>query len=156
MTGDRVPTEGEAAARIQQAETVFDAAAVMSIAICDRGEPWIGRVFFVEDEPSAGRLDLCCAIVETPHTREMLGRGVSVAFIVAGGSPDRWINGAGTAELVEDEADVMAIAKRLRDKSGDVSPFLDTVATRAIRVHVHRLKLTDLAADPPVAEFTFE
>lgn len=154
--GDRAPTSAEAAQVVDLAEVIFEQHPTMSIAACDGGEPWAAKVFFVDDEPQPGRLDICCALLVTSRKLAMIEANPRVAFIVAGELPDRWIQGVGTAELVEDEADAAAIHKRLSEKSAAAGPFLERVPCRAIRIHIDRLKLTDVTRKPPIAELSFD
>lgn len=151
----RLPSDSEAAERTDALGAVFDAHASMAIATASDGEPWVAKVFFVDDEPAPGRLDLCCCLLLTSRKLANLQRDPRVAFLVAGDSPDRWVQGLGRAELVEDEADAEAIEKRLEAKSAAAGAFLGLVKWRAVRIHVERVKLTDVAMKPPVAEFSF-
>lgn len=127
----------------------------MSVALCAADKPWIGKVFFVEDTPEAGRLDVCCAIVGTEHNVALFGENASVAFLAGGDEPDRWVQGTGVAEIVTDDADALAIVKRLRDRSDAAARFLELLDARAVRIRVQRLTAVDLDADPPIAEFSF-
>lgn len=153
---ERVPTAGEADERVDAIKELFDRYHTMSIAAASRGgDPWVAKVFFIEDEPAAGRLDLCCALINTSHKLAMIRETGRIAFVVAGDHPDRWAQGTGTAELVEDDADGDAIMKRLEAKSPAAGPFLRMVSWTAVRIHVDRLKLTDITTRPPITEFTF-
>lgn len=153
---DREPTEGEAGERVDAIKDLFDRYHTMSIAAASgSGDPWVAKVFFVEDEPTPGRLDLCCALINTSRKLAMIKETRRIAFVVAGDHPDRWAQGTGDVDLVEDDADADAIMKRLEGKSPAAGPFLRMVDWTAVRVHVDRLKLTDIATRPPVTEFTF-
>ncbi|MCI0345410.1 MAG: pyridoxamine 5'-phosphate oxidase family protein, partial [Chloroflexi bacterium] len=121
---DREPTEGEADERVDAIKDLFDRYHTMSVAAASGGEPWIAKVFFVDDEPSAGRLDLCCALIKTSRKLAMIKETMRVAFVVAGDHPDRWAQGTGNVELVTDDADADAIMKRLEGKSPAAGPFL--------------------------------
>ncbi|HEX9712098.1 MAG TPA: hypothetical protein VGB52_06015 [Actinomycetota bacterium] len=155
MTVERSPTGAEAADRIQRAEGVLEANETMSVALCSADKPWIGKVFFIEDTPEPGRLDVCCAIVGTDHNVALFSEGATVAFLAGGEEPDRWVQGSGYAEVVADDADALAIVKRLRDRSEAAARFLELLDARAVRIHVQRLTAVDLDADPPIAEFSF-
>lgn len=152
---ERAPTPEEASQRIEDAKAIFDAHATMAISTWQDGEPWLARVFFVEDEPDTGRLDMCSSVLVGSRKLAMLSANPRVAFLVGGDVPDRWIQGIGVAEAVHDDADGDAIRKRLSEKSEAAGPFLRSVASQAIRIHVERIKLTDVTSRPPVTEFTF-
>ncbi len=154
-TDEREPTAGEAGERVDAIKDLFDRYHTMSIAAASQGEPWIAKVFFVDDEPSAGRLDLCLALITTSRKFAMIKETRRVAFLVAGDHPDRWAQGTGDVELVDDDADADAVMKRLEAKSPAAGPFLRMVPWTAVRVHVDRMKLTDITTRPPVTEFTF-
>ncbi|MFN2613330.1 MAG: hypothetical protein ABR552_00750, partial [Actinomycetota bacterium] len=100
----------------------------------------------------AGHLDLCCVLV---GKRQALSSSSRVAFVVAGEEPTRWITGVGSAEVLDDDADEAAVIKRLEEKTPSAGGFLRDQDAAAVRIHVERLKVTDLSAEPPVAEFTF-
>jgi hypothetical protein len=152
----RSPTAGEADERVAAIKNLFDCYHTMSIAAAvDPKDPWIAKVFFVEDEPAAGKLDICCALLNTSRKLAMIRETGRAAFAVAGDNPDRWAQGTGDAEIVIDEADGEAIMKRLESKSPMAGPFLRLGPWTAVRIHVDRLKFTDLTTRPPVTEFTF-
>lgn len=153
---DRIPTGAEADERIDAVKALFDAYQTMSIATSDEGEPWAAKVFFVDDTPAPGRLDLCIALIVTSRKLAILKRNPRLAFVVAGDTPDRWVQGTGDVELVDDDAEGSLIGKALAAKSAPAGPFLGLVPWKALRVHVRRLKYTDVTMRPPVAEFTFD
>ncbi len=153
---ERAPSDNEADERIDALKGLFDRYHTMAIAAASgTGDPWVAKVFFVEDEPAAGKLDVCCALIDTSRKLAMIRESGRVAFVVSGDHPDRWAQGTGAVEEVSDDADAEAIVKRLESKSPTAGPFLRMVAWTAIRIHVDRLKYTDIGATPPVTEFTF-
>lgn len=153
---DRPATSGEAGERVEAFKDLFDRYHTMAIAAGpgDR-DPWIAKVFFVEDEPAAGKLDLCCALIDTSRNLAMMRTSGRAAFAVGGDHPDRWAQGTGNVDIVDDAADSRAIMTRLEAKSPAAGPFLRLVPWTAVRIHVDRLKLTDITTRPPVTEFTF-
>jgi hypothetical protein len=151
---ERKPTGTEADQRIEAAEGLLSEHATMVIASCTKGAPWIARVFFVDDEPSQGKLDLCCALVAGQERLKSVESG-PVAFFIGGDEPGRWATGSGVVEHVGDDDDQAAIIKRLRDTSWQAEEFLAVASPVPVRIHVERLTVTDLDASPPVAEFTF-
>ena len=153
---ERAATTGEADERVDAVKTLFDRYATMSIAAASGShDPWVAKVCFVDDEPAPGRLDICCAMINTSRKLGMMRETGRVAFVVAGDHPDRWAQGTGDVEVVDDDADAEAIVKRLESKSPTAGPFLRLVPWTAVRIHIDRLKYTDIAAVPPVTEFTF-
>ena len=150
----REPTAPEADERIVAAKAILDENATMAIAACDGEEPWVSKVFFVEDEPASGSFDMCCCVLLTAARHEMLAAHPRVAFVVGRDEPQRWLSGIGRVELLDD-ADASAMIKRLEEKTPAAGAFLAGLPSTPVRIHVERLKVTDLRADPPVAEFTF-
>ena len=155
MSNERAISNREADERIVAAEGLLGEHATMAIATADADGPWIARVFFVDDEPAPGRLDLCCAVAVGTDRARAVAANPSVAFFVGGDDPKRWATGRGVLRPVEDDADAAAIVKRLRDGSEHAATFLDRVAPTPVRINVERLVVTDLSTDPPVTEFTF-
>jgi hypothetical protein len=78
-----------------------------------------------------------------------------VSFVVGGDVPDRWVQGSGTIAPAQDATDGRAILDRVCEKSKEARDFLDRVEWTALRIRVHRLRYTDIDADPPIAELTF-
>ncbi|MFA5889675.1 MAG: hypothetical protein WDA27_01775 [Actinomycetota bacterium] len=154
MADDLTPSEVEASERVEAAKGIFDSHTTMSIAMNRDGEPWVGKAFFVEDEPTAGALDICCALVLDARKLEMTRRSPRASFIVAGDVPDRWIQGAGTVRIADAE-DAVEILDCLRRKTGAAGEFLERFDSTPVRIRVDRLRVTDLTATPPVTEFTF-
>lgn len=147
--------EPESAARVEAAKAILDEHATMALAGCDGDDPWAAKVFFVEDEPGVGRFDMCCLMLLNSRKLASLKGHPRLAFVVAGESADRWIQGTGTAEAVADEADADAVRKRLEEKTPAARAFFERVEWTAVRVHVDRLRVTDLSQRPPIAEFSF-
>lgn len=152
---ERAPTVAEADERIEAVKTLFDAYATMSVATADVGEPWVAKVFFVDDSPTPGALDLCTAMIVTSRKLSMLRTNPRIAFVVAGDTPDRWVQGTGIVDVLDDDVEADAIMKALETKSEAAGPFLRLVPWKPVRIHVRRLKYTDVSMRPPVAEFTF-
>jgi len=153
---DRAPSASETDRLVGAVKGLFDQYHTMSVAAATSPrDPWIAKVFFVDDEPDPGRMDICCAMINTSRKLAMMRESMRVAFVVAGDHPDRWAQGTGDVEIVDDDADSDAIMKRLEAKSPIAGPFLRMVPWTAVRVHVDRLKYTDLTGTPPVAELTF-
>ena len=152
----RDATDGEAGAFVGAVKDLFDRYHTMAVAAASGpSDPWIAKVFFVEDEPAPGKMDICCAMINTSRKLAMMRETLRAAFLVAGDHPDAWAQGTGSVELVGDDADADAIMKRLEAKSPMAGPFLRMVPWTAVRVHVDRLKFTDITARPPIAELTF-
>ena len=97
--------------------------------------------------PTAGEADERVAAIKSLFD---LYHTMSIA--AASGPADPWI---AKVFFVEDDADGDAIMKRLESKSPMAGPFLRMAPWTAVRIHVDRLKLTDLMSRPPVTEFTF-
>jgi hypothetical protein len=153
---DRAATSSEADDLVASVKNLFDMYHTMSIAAASGPrDPWIAKVFFVDDEPSPGKMDVCCALINTSRKFAMMRETGRIAFVVAGDHPDRWVQGTGDVEVVEDQADGDAIMKRLEAKSPMAGPFLRMVPWTAVRIHVDRMKFTDITARPPIAELTF-
>ena len=152
----RDATDGEAGAFVGAVKNLFDRYHTLAVAAASGpADPWIAKVFFVEDEPAPGKMDICCAMINTSRKLAMMRDTLRVAFVVAGDHPDAWAQGTGNVELVDDDADADAIMKRLEAKSPMAGPFLRMVPWTAVRIHVDRLKYTDLTGKPPIAELTF-
>lgn len=153
---DRDASAVEADELVGAVKGLFDRYHTMAVAAASGpSDPWIAKVFFVEDEPDPGKMDICCAMINTSRKLAMMRDTGRVAFVVAGDHPDRWAQGTGNVEIVEDDADADAIMKRLEIKSPVAGPFLRMVPWTAVRIHVDRLKFTDITGTPPVAELTF-
>lgn len=140
---------------IDAVDALFGTHATLALACIDEGEPWVGRVFFVHDMQSHGRLDLACAMILSERRAESLKRDPRVAFAVGGDLPDRWVQGSGRFVYAEDDVDSKAIVERLCEKSKAASDFLDRAEWTALRIRVERLRYTDVELEPPVAELTF-
>jgi nitroimidazol reductase NimA-like FMN-containing flavoprotein (pyridoxamine 5'-phosphate oxidase superfamily) len=151
----RPASAGEATHRTDILKSVLDDYATMSIATAVAEQPWVAKVFFVDDEPTQGCLDLCCALIMTSRKLANLRSNPRVAFLVAGDSPDRWVQGTGRADVIEEQSEAEAIVKRLEARVPQAGAFLQLVPWTAVRIHVETAKLTDITMAPPVAEFSF-
>jgi hypothetical protein len=145
----------EAARRTDAVGSLFEEHTTLALATVDDGEPWVGRVFFVHDMQSHGRLDLCCAMMLSARRASHMSRDPRVAFAVGGDLPDRWLQGSGTIARATDDADASAIVDRLCEKSKSAISFLERVEWTALRIHVERIRYTDVEMSPPVAELSF-
>lgn len=151
---DRAVDTGTAAAWVDAVQSLFEQNATLALATVEDDAPWVGRVFFVPDLQSGSRLDLCCAMILGGRKSGHMARDPRVAFVVGGDMPDRWAQGRGRIERVED-SDADAIVDRLCRRSDEAAAFLDRVPWTAVRIRVESLRYTDIASDPPIAELSF-
>jgi hypothetical protein len=140
---------------VDAVDALFDSHTTLSLACVDDGEPWVGRVFFVHDMQSHGRLDLACALILSERRAGSIERDPRVAFAVGGDLPDHWLQGTGRIVPAEDDMDAKAIIDRLCDKSKAATDFLRDMGWTALRIRVERLRYTNVDQDPPVAELSF-
>jgi len=152
---DRAVDTGTAAPWVDAVQSLFEQNATLALATIEDGAPWTGRVFFVHDMQSGSRLDLCCAMILGARKSDRVAHDPRVAFVVGGDVPDRWVQGWGRIERVEDGLDADAIVDRLCRRSDEAASFLDRVPWTAVRIRVETLRYTDVASDPPIAELSF-
>jgi uncharacterized protein YhbP (UPF0306 family) len=140
---------------VDAVNALFEQHSTLALATVDAGDPWVGRVFFVHDMQSHGRLDLCFAMVMSERKADFFSSDPRVAFAVGGDVPDRWVQGSGSIASAESDADQSAIVARLCEKSKGASDFLDRVPWTALRIRVDRIRYTDIEMSPPIAELSF-
>src|ERR1041385_2647504 len=93
----RDATDGEAGEFVGAVKDLFDRYHTVAVAAASGpSDPWIAKVFFVEDEPSPGKMDICCAMINTSRKLAMMRETLRAAFLVAGDHPDARAHGSGS------------------------------------------------------------
>jgi hypothetical protein len=96
---DRAATSSEADDLVASVKNLFDMYHTMSIAAASGPrDPWIAKVFFVDDEPSPGKMDVCCALINTSRKFAMMRETGRIAFVVAGDHRDHETAGGQVAD----------------------------------------------------------
>ena len=107
----------------------------------DRG-PWCATLYFVEEG-----LDLLCLVESGGRTMANLKRNHRVAFTINRQTPDRFLQGSGTAYVIGLPAENPALFDSMCRKQPQLREFVTTVPGLVIvRIVNERLALSDLPA----------
>ena len=126
----------EKVAQVLQENTVLNVATQG-----DRG-PWCATLYFVEEG-----LDLLCLVESGGRTMANLKRNHRVAFTINRQTPDRFLQGSGTAYVIGVPAENPALFDSMCRKQPQLGEFVTTVPGLVIvRIVNERLALSDLPA----------
>ena len=115
---------------------------VMNLATCGQGSPWCFTCYFVEDG-----LDLLFLVERVSTTMDNLRENPRAAFTVNRQVPDRFVQGAGTVEIVADLAEQPDAYAPLRAKIPEIEGFVRVVPGLVLaRVVTERMGLVDVGA----------
>ncbi len=135
MIGDRAVIEGKVAQVLRENT-------VMSMATQGDQGPWCATVYFLE----AG-FDLLCLVESSDRTMTNLKRNHRAAFTIARQTPDRFLQGSGTAYVIGPPEENPALFDVMCGKQPQLRDFVATVPGLVIvRIISERLAVSDRPA----------
>ncbi|WP_376795237.1 pyridoxamine 5'-phosphate oxidase family protein [Thermogemmatispora sp.] len=150
--------DAQDAARLRAAINEFLARYdTLAIATEDNGQPYVTRVFYVEEPLSEERnsLTLYCTFILTSRKLANLRRNPRVGIFIGPGEPTAWLEATAEARLINDEQASATVRERLIRKSPAAASFIARLPVQAIALEVRWLRITDLTELPRQSEATF-
>ncbi|MBV8194001.1 MAG: pyridoxamine 5'-phosphate oxidase family protein [Candidatus Dormibacteraeota bacterium] len=126
---------------------------VLALATADPDGPHVAGVFFAPAARGGGLHLIIATLGETALQRAMR-RDTRVAFLCSPGNASRWIQGTGTAEVIDDTARHADLHERLLAHAPGARVYVERFAAVPAIITVKRLKIVDaIDATPRLLEF---
>ncbi len=122
---------------------------VLATARDDR--PWVSAVFYTAEETADG-VSLLCAVLTASRKLANLRANPRVAVFVGPREPSRWLQGEGTATVLDDPAMAAAAIARLTARVPAARVFTERVPVTPVRITLEAITLTDLTGERPPVE----
>ena len=129
----------------------------LAIATENEGQPYVTRVFYVEEplQDTTSALRLYGTFIATSRKLANLRHNPRVGLFIGHQQPTAWLEATAKARLVTDDAASASIRERLGQKSAIAAAFIARVPIIAVELSVDWLRITDLAATPAQMEVAF-
>ncbi len=114
---------------------------VVTLATEFDGRPWATTIFF-----GMKGSDLYCVVEDRGHGMANLKRNPNVAFAIDNGVPDRFVQGTGTAEVVDREEEDEG-RKIVLDRVPEYKPFFEMTETSVVRITLREVLVTDVTRE---------
>jgi hypothetical protein len=121
----------------------------IALATTSTAGPHVAGVFFVPEERPSG-IQLVIAILAGSRTHRYIVDEPRVAFMCSPGNPTRWIQGIGTAAVVDAETSYADLFQRLLDHAPGAAAFVDRPGAQPAVITVETLKVVQAIDQPPL------
>ncbi len=127
----------------------------LAIATEQQGQPYVTRVFYVEQPIDNDTLKLYGTFITTSRKLANLQQNPRVGMFIGPSQPTVWLEATGQAHVITDESASARVREQLGQKSAVAAGFIAQVPTAAVELQVNWLRITNIAASPMQIEATF-
>ncbi|MHB8538460.1 MAG: pyridoxamine 5'-phosphate oxidase family protein [Candidatus Dormibacteria bacterium] len=125
-----------------------------ALATAGEAGPHVAGVFFAPERTEAG-IRLLIATRGGSRLLSELAADARVAFMCSPGNASRWIQGGGTAAVVDDPADRIDVVRRLIDHAAGAQAYVEGPDVLPVTIAVRWLKVVE-ARDGPHLLLAFD
>src|SRR5215469_18620108 len=127
----------------------------LAIATEHQGQPYVTRVFYVEQPIDNNTLKLYGTFITTSRKLANLQRNPRVGLFIGPSQPTVWLEATAQAYVISDESARARVRERLSQKSAVAAMFIAQVPIAEVELQVNWLRITNIAANPMQIEATF-
>ena len=127
----------------------------LAIATVDEGQPYVTRVFYVEEPVNDTALTLYGTFITTSRKLANLRHNPNIGLFIGPDQPTIWLEATAQAHVLTDEGAIARVRQLLAQKSAVAAGFLARVPVAAVQLQVNWLRITDLTAPPLQTEVSF-
>ncbi len=127
----------------------------LAIATEQQGQPYVTRVFYVEQPIDNDTLKLYGTFITTSRKLANLQQNPRVGLFIGPSQPTVWLEATGQARIITEESASAKVREQLGRKSAVAAAFIARVPTAAVELQVDWLRITNIAASPMQIEATF-
>ncbi len=127
----------------------------LAIATEHQGQPYVTRVFYVEQSIQDTSLTLYGTFITTSRKLANLRENPRVGLFIGPPQPTAWLEATALAHVITDENTSAAVREQLGRKSAVAATFIARLPIVAVELQVNWLRITDIAANPMRTEVTF-
>jgi len=127
----------------------------LAIATEQNGQPYVTRVFFVEEPVSDSSLKLYGTFITSSRKLANLRENPRVGLFIGPSTPSIWLEATAEAFILTNESAITAVRETLGKKSPTAAGFIAQVPTAAVELRVNWLRITNLTGGPVQTEVNF-
>src|SRR5713226_5706267 len=127
----------------------------LALATEHDGQPFVTRVFFVEEPMSDSYLKLYGTFITTSRKLTNLKQNPRVGIFIGPSQPSAWLEATAEAHIITDEQASASVREQLSRKSAVAATFIARLPIVAVELQVNWLRITNIAAQPMQTEVTF-
>jgi len=128
----------------------------LALATEHEGQPYVTRVFYVEEPVQDTSLTLYGTFITTSRKLANLRQNPRVGLFIGPSEPTAWLEATAIARVISDESASAAVREKLGVKSSVAAAFIARVPIVAVELQVNWLRITNVAANPMRLEAAFE
>src|SRR5438876_10319530 len=128
----------------------------LAIATEQQGQPYVTRVFYVEQPIDNDTLRLYGTFITTSRKLANLQQNPRVGIFIGPSQPSAWLEATALAHTLNDESESSMVLENLGKKSPVAAAFIARVPIVAVEMQITWLRITNLTASPMYTEVTFQ
>ena len=127
----------------------------LAIATEHDGQPFVTRIFFVEEAVNETSLRLYGTFITTSRKLSNLQQNPRVGIFIGPAQPSVWLEATALARTLNDENASSIVLENLSKKSPVAAAFIARVPVIAVEMQITWLRITNVAASPMYTEVNF-
>ena len=127
----------------------------LAIATVHNGQPYVTRVFFVEEPVNDTSMKLYGTFITSSRKLANLHENPRVGLFIGPDKPSIWLEATAEAHILTDDSAIAAVRENLGKKSAVAAGFIAQVPTAAVELQVNWLRITNLTGGPVQTEVSF-
>lgn len=127
----------------------------LAIATEQEGQPYVTRVFYVEQPIDNTTLTLYSTFITTSRKLANLRQNPRIGLFIGPHQPTVWLEATAQARIITDESASAVVREQLSRKSATAAAFIARIPIVAVALQVNWLRITNVAANPMQIEATF-
>jgi general stress protein 26 len=128
----------------------------LAIATEQHGQPFVTRVFYVEQAIEENKLTLYGTFITSSRKLANIRENPHIGIFIGPQQPTAWLEATAVATILSDEQETQNVRELLSQKSSVAAGFLAQVPTAAVALQVNWLRITDFSDPSLFTEVTFD
>jgi nitroimidazol reductase NimA-like FMN-containing flavoprotein (pyridoxamine 5'-phosphate oxidase superfamily) len=128
----------------------------LAIATIQDGQPFVTRVFYVEQAGQNDQLTLYGTFITSSRKLANIRENPRIGIFIGPQQPTAWLEATARADILTDENETNRVRELLAQKSSVAAGFIAQVPTAAVALHVNWLRITDFSDPSLYTEITFD
>ncbi len=128
----------------------------LAIATDQQGQPFVTRVYYVEQAIENASLTLYGTFITTSRKLANIRENPRIGIFIGPQQPTAWLEATARAEILSDKNETHRVRELLAQKSSVAAGFIAQVPTAAVALHVNWLRITDFTDPSLYTEVTFD
>jgi nitroimidazol reductase NimA-like FMN-containing flavoprotein (pyridoxamine 5'-phosphate oxidase superfamily) len=127
----------------------------LAIATDQNGQPFVTRVFYVEQASEDNSFTLYGTFITTSRKLANIRENPRIGIFIGPQQPSAWLEATARASILSAEDETQRVRELLAQKSSVAAGFIAQVPTVAVALHVNWLRITDFSDPSLYTEATY-